>query len=465
MENQDNELLFRIAKLVSENKELSKQVKEYSAKNEELSHLNEKLMSYLTPDQIEKGLLEECPSSKALKFRMTTILFADIQGFKDISESSDSQSMFDELDSIYFHFDQITEKYKIQKIKTIGDTYMCAGGVPIKNSTNPLDVVLAALEMQHYVEKLRENYGGDKSNFWQIKIGIHTGPVFATISGKKKISYELKGETVNIASRIQSTGELGKINVSVMTYELIKEYFTFEYYGKIPVKYQGDMEMYNLKRIKLAYSVDRTGIEPNDIFMTKYCLRQFTDLQEVILDRLEKELPVYLYYHNVKHTIDVLTQAELIGLGEGVTDEELLLLKTAGLFHDFGHIIGYDNHEYFGTQLAWEYLPKYGYNKQQIETICEVIMATKLPPKPETLLQNIICDSDLDYLGRTDFIPVSNNLYRELKEQNKIGSLNDWNKLQIKFISSHQYFTKTANSLREVNKQKQIDRIKLLIVE
>ena len=105
------------------------------------------------------------------------------------------------------------------------------------------------------------------------------------------------------------------------------------------------------------------------------------------------------------------------------------------------------------------------YTEEQIEKICEIIMSTKLPPQPKTLLESIICDSDLDYLGRSDFIPVSNTLYEELKEQNKIGSLNDWNKLQLKFISGHQYFTETARSLREVNKQKQIDRIKELIVD
>jgi hypothetical protein len=91
-------------------------------------------------------------------------------------------------------------------------------------------------------------------------------------------------------------------------------------------------------------------------------------------------------------------------------------------------------------------------------------MATKMPPQPQNLLQEIICDSDLDYLGRSDFIPVSNTLYRELKEQNIIEELNEWNKLQLKFISGHQYFTQTARSLREVNKQKQIERISELIV-
>jgi hypothetical protein len=110
-------------------------------------------------------------------------------------------------------------------------------------------------------------------------------------------------------------------------------------------------------------------------------------------------------------------------------------------------------------------LPKYNYSPEQIERICSIIMATKLPPKPMNLLENIICDSDLDYLGRSDFIAVSNTLYEELKAHSKMGSLNDWNKIQVKFISGHQYFTETARSLREVNKQLQIERIQSQITE
>ena len=115
--------------------------------------------------------------------------------------------------------------------------------------------------------------------------------------------------------------------------------------------------------------------------------------------------------------------------------------------------------------MAREFLPKYGYSEEQIEKICDIIMATKMPPEPKDLLQSIICDSDLDYLGRSDMIPVSNTLYKELKEQDKIGTFNEWNKLQVKFITIHQYFTETARNLREVNKQKQIERIKKLITE
>jgi len=217
--------------------------------------------------------------------------------------------------------------------------------------------------------------------------------------------------------------------------------------------------------LKPEFSFNSEGVLPNELFRIKFGLIQFTDIQEIILDKLEMDLPGYLFYHNVKHTVDVVTEVELIGWGEGCSDEEILLLKTAGLFHDVGHTIDYDNHEYYGTQIAREMLPRFNYTSDQIERICSLIMSTKLPPRPTNLLENIICDSDLDYLGRSDFIPVSNTLYEELKAQNKMGSLNDWNKMQVKFISGHQYFTKTARSLREVNKRLQIERIQSLITE
>ena len=463
---QEQKLVLKIADLLRENKKISNQLKELTETNKKLVKQNEKLdkiISSLPPDVLPKEASSQIKSRTA-RFEMATVLYADIQGFKKIAEQSATSDIIDELDQIIFHFNTIVEKYKIEKIKTIGDAYMCAGGVPVKNITNPVDVVLAALEMQDYLNELKAEYESQNKKFWDLKMGIHTGPVTATFSGRKKISYELKGDTVHIATRMASASEVGKINISIMTYELLKQYFACDYHGKIPVKYKGDLEMYFLKRIKPAYSEDRkTGRSPNQILWNKYLLRQFTDLQEIVLDRLEKELPKYLYYHNFKHTIDVINQAELIGYGEGVDDESVLLLKTAALFHDAGHIIGYDEHEYNGTQLAQEYLPKYRYSQEQIDRICELIMATKLPPNPKSILESIMCDADLDYLGRSDFIPVSNTLYKELKEQNKIGTLNDWNKLQVKFLSNHQFFTKTGKSLREVNKQMQIERIKQLI--
>jgi class 3 adenylate cyclase len=466
MSQQNAELIKRISKLVRQNQELIEQNEKLNKENDRLQGELENLKEILSELKKKGAVYEEreMEAQKSMKFRMVTVLYANIHGFSKISDGMDGEALMDELDTVIFHFDSILKKYKIQKIKTIGDSYMCAGGIPVKNITNPVQVVLAALEMQHYLEEYQKKLE-EKKRIWQIKMGIHTGPVTAGITGKKKVAYDIKGDTVNIATRMESAADVGRILISVMTYELVKEFFICEYYGKLPVKYKGDLEMFSVKGLKPEFSLHGEGIVPNDLFETKFKLIQFTDIQEIILDKLEKELPKYLYYHNVKHTVDVVTEVELIGWAEGCTDEEILLLKTAGLFHDAGHTIAYDNHEDLGCGLAREFLPKYGYTEQQIEKICEIIMATKLPPKPKNLLESIICDSDLDYLGRSDMIPVSNTLFKELEEQKKITSFNAWNKLQVKFISGHQYFTQTARKLREVNKQKQIERISKLITE
>jgi adenylate cyclase len=466
MSQQNSELLKRISRLVKQNQELISQSEKLSKENDRLQSELENLKEILSEMKKKGGTYEvkELEVQKSLKFKMVTVLYANIHGFSKISADMDGEALMDKLDTVLIQFDSILKKYQIQKIKTIGDSYMCAGGIPVKNITNPVQVVLAALEMQHFLTEYQKTLD-EKKRIWQIKMGIHTGPVTAETTGKKKVAYDIKGDTVNIATRMESAAEVGQILLSVMTNELVKEFFVCDYYGKLPVKYKGDLEMYIVKGLKPEFSVDGNGIIPNGLFETKFKLIQFTDIQEIILDKLEKELPKYLYYHNVKHTVDVVTEVELIGWAEGCTDEEILLLKTAGLFHDAGHTIAYDNHEDLGCGLAREFLPQYGYPLEHIDKICEIIMATKLPPKPKNLLEAIICDSDLDYLGRSDMIPVSNTLFKELAEQNKINSFNAWNKLQVKFISGHQYFTQTARNLREVNKQKQIERISKLITE
>lgn len=463
----NGELVKRIARLAKQNQDLEEQIKNLEKIIEKLTSDNLKL-KVRYEKVVPEGLKDQGDGEKkerTFKFNMATVLFADIHGFSRVIEDMDSSSVMDELDEIIFEFEAIAGRYKIEKIKTIGDTYMCAGGIPVKNITNPIDVVMAAIEMRNFLEKYERKKRGEKKRIWDLKIGVHSGPVSAIVSGRKRINYDIKGDTVNTASRIEGVSDSGMILISVMTYELVKEFFDCEYSGKLPVKYKDDLQMYRVKGLKPQYSVDGKGIIPNDSFRIKFGLIQFTDIQEIMLDKLEMDLPGYLFYHNVKHTVDVVTEVELIGWAEGCSDEEILLLKTAALFHDAGHIIAYDNHEYQGTLIAREKLPAFNYTPEQIDKVCSLIMSTKLPPRPTNLLESIMCDSDLDYLGRSDFIPVSNTLYEELKAQSKIGSLNDWNKIQVKFISGHQYFTKTAKSLREVNKKLQIERIQSLIAE
>ena len=418
----------------------------------------ENLLARVLPRETANEL-KETGKVNTQRFNVVTVLFSDIQGFTRITDETNPEILIDQLDKFFLYFDSVVEKYKIEKIKTIGDAYMCAGGIPKKNRTNPVEVVLAAFEMMHFMKDLNRQHHFD-FDLWDLRIGIDTGPVIAGVVGRKKLSYDIWGSTVNTASRMESSGEIGKINISGNTYLLVKEYFDCTYRGKMPVKNKGDIEMYFVDGIKPMLSENSLGLKPNKEFEVQLQLLRLGDLEEFILDKLDKGLPKNLYYHNLKHTVDVYTQVELIGRSENVTKEELLLLRTAALFHDLGHLIDYSTHEEMGVKLAREIIPDYQYSERQIEIISNLIMITKLPPKPHNLLEAIMCDADLDYLGRTDFIPVSNMLYKELHEHGMIGTIHEWNEMQMSFIEKHQYFTNTARRLRNVNKKSQLENIR-----
>jgi len=458
--NSKQQLLKRIASLVSENKDLKEKQR---ALTEAYNRLSDEVENYR--EWIEKAKAEQVDPSRQTfhrtRFDMVTILYMDIRGFSDVVTTAvNSTEYVDKLDNFVLRFNEIVEKYQLVKLHSIGDSFICAGGIPEKNVTNPLTVTLAALEMLYIVKSDLQH---DDEPVWSLNIGIHTGSVSALVGGRTHSNYDLKGDTVNVASRICSVSKDNTVIISATTYELVKELFDCRYTSALPVKYRNTLDLFTITGIKTEFATDAKRRLPNEAFRTHWMLIQFSDLQEFILDKLEKGLPKYLYYHNVKHTVDVVTESELIGWAEGLDDHQLLLLKTAALFHDTGHIISYANHEERSEDIARETLPGYRYTPEEIDEICRIIMATQLPPQPVDLLEAIICDSDLDYLGRTDFVPVSNALYAELKHQNKSLTLNDWNKQQLKFIGTHQYFTKTGRKLREVKKQEQIERIKRLI--
>ncbi|MBO7144509.1 MAG: HD domain-containing protein [Salinivirgaceae bacterium] len=424
---------------------------------------DELVANYLPKEEFEKLKEKSKEKEKATRYKMVTVLFSDVHGFSNISKTENAEHLIDDLDKFFFHFDEVVKKFHIEKIKSVGDIYMCAGGIPQKNHTNPIEVVLAAFEMYQFMQSMKLQYGDNQG--WNLRIGIHTGPVFCNNSGNKK-KLEIWGDTVNIASRMEASGQINKVNITGMTYELVKEYFVCQYWGKMPVKYKGEIDMYLIEGFRPHLSVNGLGIKPNQAFQTRLGIVRFDDIEETVLNMLEEKLPKNLYYHNLKHTIDVTTQVEIIGRSEGITDYEMLMLKTAAIFHDTGFTRTYKDHEEAGCEIAREYLPKYDYTPEQIDFICSLIMKTKLPPKPETLLEQIICDADLDYLGRADFIPVSGNLYRELRERGAIeDDINKWNKMQIKFIEGHQYFTNSAKKMRDVNKNNQLEAIRRLVEE
>lgn len=433
---------------------ISSRTEELILQKEKADNLLERVLPKATANDLKSG-----KKAKPTHYNLATVLFSDIQGFTKISEQVDSEHLIDELDRFFLAFDNVVDKYNIEKIKTIGDAYMCAGGIPKKNRTNPVEVVLAAMEMQYYMKVLKHQKDEGSDKIWDLRIGIDTGPVVAAVLGRNRISFDIWGTTVNTASRMEASSEPGKINITENTYMLIKEFFICTYRGKMPVKYKGEVDMYFVEGFKPKLASDLKGMQPNQHCFTQLQSLRWHDLEEFVMERLEQGLPSNLYYHNVKHTIDVVTQVELIGRSEGVSEEDILLLKSAALLHDMGHLVNYDTHEEEGIKLAEKILPEFKYSERQISVIINLIKVTAMPPRPTNLLEEIMCDADLDYLGRTDFVPVAYNLYKELSERNKIGSLREWNNMQMEFIKKHHYFTQTAKKLREVNKMNQLEKI------
>lgn len=187
---------------------------------------------------------------------------------------------------------------------------------------------------------------------------------------------------------------------------------------------------------------------------------RFGDAKKFILGKLRTELPKHLSYHSVEHVKDVFNACKEIAAAEGVKGDDLKLLLTAALFHDTGFLKGQKEHEKKSCQIARKHLPDFGYSKEQIKTICGMIMATKVPQQPQNHLEEIICDADLDYLGRDDFFKIGEKLFSELSVYGILNTEDEWNRLQVRFLESHNYFTKSAIKKRKKKKDKHLKLVK-----
>lgn len=189
-------------------------------------------------------------------------------------------------------------------------------------------------------------------------------------------------------------------------------------------------------------------------------MNRFNELYEKILRDLKKTLPEYLTYHDFNHTRLVLEKAILIGENEQISDHELLLLKIAALYHDTGYKVSNENHEAESCKIAESELPEFGFDSREISQICEMIMATKIPQKPNSHLAKILADADLEYLGTEEFDTISDKLFTEIKYARPEISLKDWFSLQIDFISKHKFHTAFCRKYREPKKLENLQKIK-----
>lgn len=209
----------------------------------------ESLLLNILPFQTAEELKEKGRATPRY-YEKVSILFTDFKGFTAIAEKLTPHELVEELNHCFVAFDMIMDKYNLEKIKTIGDSYMCAGGIPTIMEDNPIDVVMAALEIRDFMERLKVEKAAKGKEFWELRIGIHTGPVIAGVVGKNKFAYDIWGDAVNTASRMETSGVVGQVNVSGETYELIKDRFQCTYRGKIKAKNKGEVDMYIVEGIK-----------------------------------------------------------------------------------------------------------------------------------------------------------------------------------------------------------------------
>lgn len=214
--------------------------------NKEKKRSEELLLNILPEETAEE--LKATGTAKAKSFDMVSVMFTDFKNFTQASEKLSAEQLVDEINYCYSEFDKIITKYGLEKIKTIGDSYMCAGGLPVPNNTHTVDIIKAGLEMQAFIIKHKEERLKEDLPYFDLRLGIHTGPVVAGIVGIKKFAYDIWGDTVNTASRMESSGEIGKVNISGTTYELIKENFVCTHRGKIQAKNKGEIDMYFVEK-------------------------------------------------------------------------------------------------------------------------------------------------------------------------------------------------------------------------
>jgi len=236
----------RTEELVQKNIVVEKQKEELVQKNivvEREKQRSDELLLNILPEEVAEELKAK-GSAEAKLIDEVTVLFTDFKDFTRLTEKLSPKALVAEINDCFSAFDLIMEKHGIEKIKTIGDSYMAAGGLPTPNKTHATDVVQAALDIQQYMQEHKKRKEAAGELFFEIRIGVHTGPVVAGIVGVKKFQYDIWGDTLNTASRMESSGAVGKVNISETTYEVVKDKFTCEYRGEIEAKGKGMLKMY-----------------------------------------------------------------------------------------------------------------------------------------------------------------------------------------------------------------------------
>jgi len=427
-------------------------------KNKRISNLLENILPLDTLNEFE-----QYGKSSPKKHSNCTILFTDFVKFSQKTRQLTPKKLIEKLDYFFTKFDEIILKYNLEKIKTIGDAYMAVGGVTKKHNVIEINTALAALEIQNFINTEIQTQKALGKDYWEIRIGLHFGDLIAGVIGKHKFSFDVWGDSVNVAARCEQTSISNHINISEDFYKKIEPFFETTLRGFIKVKNRGEIKMYFLNRIKPEFAFDKKGLNANYKLRTLANLstEDFDRIRTDIINQLKIELDDNLLYHSIEHTLNVEQAAKKYANLEGLSPKETMLVCTAALFHDSGFIVEYDNNEAIGMKIFKQMAPKFGYSPTDIELISKMILATNNKVEPITLSEKILSDADHDYLGRLDYHHIAQKLRKELSYFKQDLSDEEWLKMQINYLETkHQYYTTSAINLRQVGKLKRITELK-----
>lgn len=392
------------------------------------------------------------------------VLFTDFVSFTKSAQELSPLELIQKLEKYFNKFDEILTRYNLEKIKTIGDAYMALAGVTEDNREPAIRATLAAIEIRDYVRIQNAVSLATNEVAWDIRIGIHAGPLVAGIISTKKISFDIWGDTVNIAARAEQNSTKNNITITEQIKERIQNYFEIEKRGDIAVKNGGKVTMFFVHKLKNDLSMFNNGRLPNSALRMKCDLppMDFDYVRRYLINKLKASLPDKMEYHNVEYTLALEEAAIRIANIEGVQIEDLILLRTAALFRSTGFIYNYKANDVYGIKLAQAELPKYGYDRMQIKIVCSMINATSRNDSfPTTLLEKILCDAEHDYLGRADYHFIARNLRSELANFGKHMTDLEWIDFQLNFLEKqHKYYTVTSKNMREKGKLKRIKELK-----
>lgn len=425
-------------------------------------YFKEKRIIQLLENILPKKTLEEFYQkgiSSPKRIENGSILFTDFKDFSKIASENKPIQLIKKLDHYFSKYDEIVEMFHLEKIKTIGDAYMAVGGVTELDPNPAIRTALAAIRIRDIMETEMLTAKAFGRDYWEVRIGMHTGELIAGVIGKHKFTFDVWGHSVNVAARCEKNSEAQKITVSKHVYDELKDYFEFTERGSIDVKNIGKLELYFLEKIREEYSLYREGKIANQK-LRKICglpIMDFDGAKTSIINTLKSELPNGLIYHNVHHTLNVEKAAVRLATLEGIDTEGVILLRTAVLFHDAGFIYQYENNEELGARLAEQTLPYYGYSPEHIEIVKKIILSTSHDIEPQSKLEMIMCDADHDYLGRPDYNKIAKDLREELRLNGQEFSDYEWYHFQMKYLKEkHQYYTTTAYNLRQSGKENKI---------